>query len=186
MRMRVGMAIISLLALALGAAGKNPPHNDVFTAGPADETQLAQKIRHELLMLPYYSIFDDLSFKIDGSVVTLEGACPPEPPYDIHKDAENVVKRIAGVTQVVNNIKVLPPAPLDQEARVRVYRAIANTGSLSQYFWQAAPSIHIIVQGQRVTLKGYVHSETDQNLATIAARGVPDIFEVTNELRVVK
>jgi hyperosmotically inducible periplasmic protein len=75
---------------------------------------------------------------------------------------------------------------MDQQAREKVYRAISNTGSLSRYFWEASPSIHIIVEGQRVTLKGYVNSEMDKNMATIAASGVPDVFKVTNELRVVK
>jgi len=87
---------------------------------------------------------------------------------------------------VVNDIKVLPPSPFDQETRARVYRSLVRTGSLSRYFWEASPSIHIIVEHQRVTLKGYVSSEGDKNLANIAANGVPDVFKVTNELRVVK
>ncbi len=97
------------LAAAYAMAQQNQPNqpkNHVFTAGPADEQQLAKEVRHNLLMLPYYSIFDSLSFQLNGSVVTLEGACPPDPPYDIQKDAENVVKKIPGVTQVVNNIKL--------------------------------------------------------------------------------
>ena len=96
------------------------------------------------------------------------------------------MKHIEGVDKVVNNIKILPPSGFDQEARARVYRSLLRTGSLSRYFWEASPSIHIIVEGQRVTLKGYVNSEGDKNLATIAANIVPDVFKVTNDLRVVK
>jgi osmotically-inducible protein OsmY len=96
------------------------------------------------------------------------------------------VKHIEGVDQVNNNIQILPPSPMDEQARLKVYRSLANTGSLSRYFWQAAPSIHIIVDNQRVTLKGFVNNEMDKNLATIAAKQVPDVFQVTNELRVVK
>ncbi len=149
------------------------------------EGRIAKEVRHELLMLPFYSLFDDLEYSVQGNTVTLSGYVT-----SVHaatrKDAENVVKQIEGVDKVVNNIKLLPPAPLDQEARERVYRALSNTGSLSRYFWEAAPSIHIIVDGQRVTLKGFVNSEGDKNLATLAANGVPDVFQVTNELRVVK
>jgi hyperosmotically inducible periplasmic protein len=149
------------------------------------EGHIAREVRHELLMLPYYSLFDDLEYSVQGRTVTLTGAVTGE-HATTKSDAENAVKRIEGVDKVINNIKVLPPSPFDQQVRERVYRAISNTGSLSRYFWQAAPSIHIIVDGQRVTLKGFVNSEGDKNLATIAANGVPDVFHVTNELRVVK
>jgi hyperosmotically inducible protein len=159
--------------------GKNIQSSD------ATEAHIAKEVRHELLMLPFYSLFDDLEFCVNGRTVTLNGSLTSE--HSVTKnDAENVVKKIEGVEKVVNNIKVLPPSPLDDEARERVYRAIANTGGLSKYFWEAAPSIHIIVANQRVTLAGYVMNEGDKNLAGIAANGVPGIFQVTNNLRVVK
>jgi len=149
------------------------------------EGRIAKQVRHELLLLPYYSLFDDLEYSVQGHTVTLSGYVT-----SIHaptkSTAENVVKHIEGVDMVVNDIKVLPPSPFDQEARVRVYRSLVRTGSLSRYFWEASPSIHIIVEHQRVTLKGYISSEGDKNLATIAANGVPDVFKVTNDLRVVK
>ena len=96
------------------------------------------------------------------------------------------MKRVEGVDKVINNIKILPPSPMDERARIRVYRSLARTASLSRYFWEAAPSIHIVVDNQRVTLKGFVNNEMDKNLATIAANQVPGVFQVTNELRVVK
>lgn len=149
------------------------------------EGRIAKQVRHELLLQPYYSLFDDLEYSVQGHTVTLSGYVT-----SIHtvtkSTAENVVKHIEGVDKVVNNIKVLPPSPFDQEARARVYRSLVRTGSLSRYFWEASPSIHIVVKHQRVTLKGYVSSEGDKNLATIAANVVPDVFKVTNDLRVVK
>ncbi len=149
------------------------------------EGRIAKEVRHELLMLPYYSLFDDLEYSVQGRTVTLSGVVTAD--HSITKsEAEGAVKRIEGVDKVINDIKILPPSPLDQQAREKVYRAIANTGSLSRYFWEAAPSIHIIVDNQRVTLKGYVNSEMDKNMATIAAKQVPDVFQVTNDLRVVK
>jgi hyperosmotically inducible protein len=159
--------------------GKHPQSND-----PA-ENNIAKEVRHKLLMLPYYSLFDDLEYTVQGRTATLNGKLTSE--HAVTKsDAEHAVKRIEGVDKVVNNINVLPPSPLDQQARARVYRSLANTGSLSRYFWEAAPSVHIIVENQRVTLKGFVNNETDKNLATIAANQVPGIFQVTNELRIVK
>jgi len=156
---------------------------DVYPNTP--EGHIAKEVRHELLMLPYYSLFDDLEYSVQGRTVTLSGVLTSE--HGVTKsEAEAVVKRIEGVEKVINDIKILPPSPMDQQARERVYRAISNTGSLSRYFWEASPSIHIVVESQRVTLKGYVNSEMDKNMATIAAKGVPDVFQVTNDLRVVK
>ncbi len=159
--------------------GKQPLSSD------PTENHIAKEVRHELLMLPYYSLFDDLEYTVQGRTVTLSGSLTSE-HATTKSQAENVVKHIEGVDKVINNIKILPPSPLDAQARIEVYRSLANTGSLSRYFWEAAPSIHIIVDNQRVTLKGFVNSEGDKTLATIAANQVPGIFQVTNELRVVK
>ena len=149
------------------------------------ENNIAREVRHGLLMLPYYSLFDDLGYTVQGRTVTLTGSVTSE--HAVTKsDAENAGKRVEGVDKVINNIKILPPSPMDERARTKVYRSLENTGSLSRYFWEAAPSIHIIVENQRVTLKGFVNSEMDKNLATMAANQVPGIFQVTNELRVVK
>ena len=159
--------------------GKQPQSSDPV------ENNIAKEVRHELLMLPYYSLFDDLEYTVQGRTVTLSGSVTSE--HGVTKaDAENAVKRIEGVDQVINNIKILPASPMDERARIKVYRSLEDTASLSQYFWEAAPSIHIVVDNQRVTLKGFVNSEMDKNLATMAAKQVPGIFQVTNELRVVK
>lgn len=149
------------------------------------EIKIAKEVRHELLMLPWYSLFDDLEFTVQGRTVTLSGWVTGQHAAT-RSDAENVVKHIEGVDKVINNIKVLPASPLDDQVREQTYAALSRTGGLSRYFWQAAPGIHIIVDNQRVTLKGIVLNEADKNLATIAASGVPGVFQVTNELRVVK
>jgi len=204
--MRTTLLTCLLFALTAGALAQTPqaltetpsaPAATLSSRGPVVldygkggfpddvEGRIAKQVRHELLLLPFYSLFDDLEYSVQGHTVTLSGYVT-----GIHAvtkgSAENVVKRIEGVDTVVNNIKVLPPSSFDQQARARVYRSLVRTGSLSRYFWEGSPSIHIIVEGQRVTLKGYVSSEGDKNLATIAANSVPDVFKVTNELRVTK
>jgi len=139
-------------------------------------------VRHQLVMLPYYGVFDDLAFKLDGGTVTLMGAVVR--PV-LKSDAENVVKRIEGVTQVINEIKVLPPSPMDDQIRRAVYRAIYGDPALStRYGFRAVPSIHIIVENGRVTLEGVVANEMDKNLCNLRANGVPNVFSVTNELQV--
>ena len=142
---------------------------------------LPEKVRHELVMLPYYTLFDDLSFKVDGGTVTLLGDVVN--PV-LKSDAGRVVKRIEGVTQVVNNIRVLPLSPFDNRIRRAEYRAIFGYAGLYRYAMGALPSIHIIVDNGHVTLEGVVANQGDKNIAGIRANGVPGVFSVTNNLQV--
>ena len=131
-------------------------------------------------MLPYYGIFDDLAFRVDGSTVTLMGSVAR--PV-LKSDAENVVKRIEGVTQVVNQIKVLPLSPMDDQIRMAEYRAIYGDSQLgTRYGYRALPSIHIIVENGHVTLEGVVANQFDKNLINVRANAVPNVFSVTNNL----
>ena len=172
------IAAAALLAPLHLSAQKD--HNDPYMPGPANESRIAQKVRHELVMLPYYSIFDDLAFRVNGSTVTLLGAVTRP---TLKSDAENVTKRIEGVTQVDNQIEVLPLSPLDNRIRLAVYRAIYGDPSIGdRYGHRALPSIHIIVKNGNVTLEGVVANEGDKNLINIRANGVPDVFKVTNNL----
>lgn len=151
--------------------------------GGTDPTaRISREALHELLMLPYYSVFDNLAFRVDGDTVTLMGQVVRP---TLKSDAENVIKRIEGVEKVVNNIEVLPPSPNDDRLRRAVYRSVYGFGSLSKYSWGAVPSIHIIVNRGHVTLTGAVDNETDKNMAGIRAKTVPGAFSVTNNLQVV-
>lgn len=156
-----------------------------ISGGNSAQDKIAKEVRHELLMLPYYSLFDDLGYSVQGRTVTLTGSLTSQ--HAVTKsEAENAVKHIEGVEKVINNIQVLPPSPMDDRIRERTYRSMMRTGGLSKYFWEAAPSIHIIVLNGRVTLAGFVMNEMDKNMAGIAAKTVPGVFAVTNNLRVVK
>jgi len=143
--------------------------------------RLTREVRHELVMLPYYGVFDDLGYRVDGNTVTLFGDVTRP---TLKSDAENVVKRIEGVDRVVNNINVLPPSPQDDQIRLATYRAIYGFPSLNRYALSAVPSIHIIVNSGRVTLTGVVANEGDKNTAGIQANGVPGVFSVTNNLQI--
>src|SRR5262249_40279749 len=147
----------------------------------APQGDLNQAVRHELLMLPYYSIFDGIGYTVSGSTVTLYGAV--RRPV-LKSDAEHAVKHISGVTGVINQIRVLPLSSFGDRIRLAEYRAIFNSGSLYRYAMGANPSIHIIVDNGHVTLEGVVANEGDRNLANIRANGVPGVFSVTNNLRV--
>lgn len=171
-KLMVFVAVLAIGASALAAAPTNSPQDDARTSN---------KIRKELVTLPYYGVFDNLAYKIDGSTVTLYGQVVDAVT---RKDAENRIKRIAGVEQVVNNIQVLPVSGIDNSIRVRTYRAIARTGGLYRYFMGTNPSLHIIVSRGHVTLEGVVSDRGDSQLAYMAANQVTGVFGVTNNLRV--
>ncbi|MDX1979020.1 MAG: BON domain-containing protein, partial [Bryobacteraceae bacterium] len=143
--------------------------------------RLQKEVRHELVMLPYYGVFDNLSFRVgkDGSI-TLQGQVTRP---TLKSAAENVVKDVEGVTKVVNEIEVLPLSPNDDGLRLAVYRAIYGSAQLNRYAFQAVPSIHILVKNGNVTLEGVAASESDKNVANIQANGVSGVFSVTNNLR---
>jgi hyperosmotically inducible protein len=144
--------------------------------------RLVKEVRHELVMLPYYGVFDDLSYQVNGNNVVLMGEVTRP---TLKSDAENAVKHIEGVGQVVNEIKVLPLSPMDDRIRRETFRAIYGRGQLAdRYGFQAVPSIHILVDNGHVTLTGVVDSEMDKNIAGVQANSVPGVFSVTNNLRV--
>jgi osmotically-inducible protein OsmY len=143
--------------------------------------RLEREVRHELVMLPYYDVFDNLTFRVDGSHVILSGQVVRP---TLKSSAENVVKGIEGVEKVTNNIEVLPLSSNDDRIRAAVYRAIYSHSALQQYSLRAVPPIHIIVRNGNVTLEGVVARESDKNIANIQANGVSGVFAVTNNLRV--
>jgi hyperosmotically inducible protein len=146
-------------------------------------TPLENKVRHELVMLPYVGVFDNISFRVDNGTVTLFGEVTR--PV-LKSDAANAVKRIEGVSRVDNQIEVLPLSSFDDRIRLQTYRAIYRAGSLYRYGMGTNPSIRIIVKNGNVKLEGIVSNEGDRNLAFIRANAVPGVFRVTNDLRVEK
>ena len=173
-----------LLASGVGAKDKdkNDKHLDPYVSGPADESRLVQEVRHQLVRLPYYGVFDDLGFQVNSSTVTLVGEVTQPVLKD---DAGRAVKRIEGVTNVANNIEVLPLSPNDDNIRRGVYRAIYGDENLStRYGFRALPSIHIIVKNGNVRLEGVVANEMDRNIAGIRANGVSGAFHVQNDLKI--
>lgn len=177
-------ATVLAAALVLGGLGftsysARAQNSNQQQREPSSRQNLIREVRHQLVLLPYYSVFDNLSFRVDGDTVTLEGQVVRP---TLKSDAEGVVKNIEGIGRVVNNIEVLPTSPMDDQLRRAVYRAVYGETGLSRYSLSAVPSIHIIVKNGNVTLVGIIDSEGDKNLANIRANGVPNVFSVKNEL----
>jgi hyperosmotically inducible protein len=145
-----------------------------------DQMGLEKKVRHEILMLPYYDVFDYVKYSVSSNgVVTLSGSVNES---STKKDAARRVERIAGVSQVVNQIEILPLSNFDDQLRRQVFYAIGRTGALGGYLQGVNPDMHIIVSRGRITLEGVVRNSSDANLAYMAARGVSGAFSVTNAL----
>jgi hyperosmotically inducible protein len=172
------VALAALLAIAAAPAAANPTVSD--PSRPSSQ-EISKKVRHQLLMLPYYGVFDNLAYEVNGDTVVLYGQVTR--PVT-RSDAARSVAGIAGVNRVVNNIQVLPLSSFDDQIRVRTYRAIFRSGGLYRYAMGANPSIHIIVDHGHVTLEGVVGNKMDAQLAYMAANRVPGVFSVTNNLRV--
>ncbi len=181
---RIGLAAAVLaLLLPLGAMAQQAQLKDGDNSEAAS-ARLAKEVRHALVMLPYYSVFDNLEFEIHGvDTVVLSGQVVRP---TLRSDAANVVARLEGVATVIDKVEVLPLSTMDDAIRLRTYFAIYSKTGLDRYALQPVPPIHIIVNRGHVTLVGVVARQGDSQLAEIAAKGVPGAFSVTNELRIEK
>jgi len=168
-----------LVGLLFAVISLAPAQDRERRGSQRSDERLIKEVRHELVMLPYYSVFDDLSYKVEGGTVTLYGAVTRP---TLKSDAENVVKKIEGVERVVNNIEVLPVSPNDDSIRRAVYRAIYSQPGLDTYSLRAVPTIHIIVKNGNVTLEGTVNSDSDKNLAALRAGGIAKVLSMKNNL----
>ena len=147
------------------------------------QERIQKEVRHELLMLPWFGVFDNISFKVDGYNVTLYGQVVRP---SLKSDAENVVKHIEGVEHVDNKIEVLPPSPMDDRLRIQLFHAIYGYEPLQKYALGVQKPIRIIVKNGHVSLEGVVDNQADKDAAGIRANGVPGIFSVTNNLQVAR
>lgn len=175
-----------ILIIALAASGSAVARSQKSATVPQKGTEryeawLQQEVRHQLLLLPWYTVFDQLAYSVNGYNVTLTGAVVNP---TLKSDAESAVKHIEGVEKVDNQIRVLPNSPMDNQIRRAEYRKIYSQPTLSRYGLGNLQSIHILVENGHVTLAGYVDNETDKNVANIQANSVPNVFSVKNELTV--
>jgi len=180
MRARLVVFFMSLLALVAWSVAQDAQRDQ---PSPKSLERITKEVRHELLMLPYFGVFDNIAYKVDGETVTLLGQVVRP---SLKSDAENSIKHIEGVEKVDNQIEVLPPSPNDDRLRLRLFRAIYDYPVLQKYALGVQKPIRIIVKNGRVTLEGVVDNETDKNIAGLRANGVSGSFSVTNNLQVVK
>jgi len=175
--MRSKILVFSILAITSGllAQEQRPIPSQAVE-------RIVKEVRHEILMLPYYGVFDDIKYSVSGYDVTLTGQVTNP---TLKRDAENVAKHIEGVEKVNNQIEVLPPSSMDDGLRLRLYRAIYGFPALEKYAMPVIKPIRVIVKNGNVTLEGVVDNKADRDLAALRANGVPGIFSVTNHLQVV-
>ena len=178
MKTKYTFAVFAILATACIFAAAQPQD-----ASPKAVERITKEVRHELVMLPYLDVFDNLAYKVDGYNVTLYGQVTRD---SLKSDAEKVVKGIEGVEKVDNQIEVLPTSPMDDRLRSRLYQAIYGYGPFKRYAMPVIKPIRIIVKNGHVMLEGVVDSKGDKDLVGMRANGVPGIFSVTNNLVVVK
>ena len=175
--------VLPIFLLGFAAISMASTHNVTDPAGSNKQSlSLTDQVRHELVMLPYFGVFDNLSFTIENSNTVVLTGHVVRPT--LRSDAEAAVRRIQGVAKVVNNIEVLPIAPSDDAIRLRAYWAIYSRTGFEKYAIQANPPIKIIVQNGNITLEGVVGSQMDKTIAEMAARSVPGVFGVKDALTI--
>jgi len=181
MKKSLSLVVFACMLLS-SAAFAYPPQDQAGALSQKGIDRIVREVRHELVMLPFYGVFDNLAYKVDpdGTVTLLGQVARPV----LKSDAENAVKRIEGVEKVVNNIEALPTSPNDDRIRRAVYRAVYGNSVLSQYQLRAVPPIHIIVNKGHVTLEGVVARKMDKQVAGMQTNSVSGVFSVTNNLQV--
>lgn len=180
----LGFIVIAVMALAAPVQSK-PVQPKMAQQGPSPqaEKRIQNEVRHQLIMLPFLDVFDNLTYQVQGYNVTLGGQVTRP---SLKSSAAAVVKRIEGVEKVENNIEVLPPSPMDDRTRIRLFRSIYGYAPLQRYAWPVIKPIRIIVKNAHVTLEGVVDNESDKNMVTLRAKSVSGTFSVTNNLTVQK
>lgn len=181
MKCRLLLLVAISIGLAFSVKGQASQNGPGSTSSPA-EARIQKEVRHELLMLPYFGVFDNIAFQVNGNTVVLMGQVTRP---TLKSDAENTLKHIEGVEHVDNKIEVLPPSPMDDQLRLSLYRAIYGFGPLEKYALGVQKPIRIIVKSGHVRLEGVVDNETDRDTAALRAKTVPGTFDVTNNLHVV-
>lgn len=177
MRVKALAGLATLLALfCLSATAQDNQRS----SAKSDE-RIIREVRHELLMLPYFGVFDYIAYKVNEGTVTLIGQVVR--PV-LKSDAENAVKHIEGVERVDNQIETLPPSSIDDQLRIQLFHAIYGYPSLEKYSLGVQKPIRIIVKNGHVTLEGVVDNQSDKDLANIRAKSVPGSFSVDNNLQV--
>jgi BON domain-containing protein len=160
-------------------AGTCLPAGGSKTYSPKAQARIVREVRHQILMLPDFGVFDNIAFRLNGYDVILVGQVTRP---TLKSDVGNVVKKIEGVERVENRIEVLPLSPFDDSLRRDLFRAIYGYGPLQHYGVGSNRPIHIIVNRGHVTLEGVVDRQADKNIAGIRANGVPGVFSVQNNL----
>jgi hyperosmotically inducible protein len=169
------MLAAAVLGLGIAAAATNG-------AVSASDAGIAKKLTHEIRMYPRYSIFDNIGFFVDEGRVELLGEVSEPFKKD---DLGRIAQRVPGVTSLSNDLKVLPPSPMDNRLRLQVARAIYRDPVLSRYGMETVPPIHIIVDNGHVTLEGVVGTDMEKNVAGLRAAGAGLSFgQIRNNLHV--
>ena len=172
---------IRLFALSLAVMAFSVTGIMAATVSGESQKTLEKQIQTKILTMPYYGVFDSIAFQIDGGTVILSGKV-----YNgiNRKTAQSRVSRLKGVTEVINNIEILPPSNFDDRIRRATVRGLLNTGGIYRFLIGPTPSMRIIVDNGHLTLEGNVATKGDVRIAYIVARGVPGVFSVTNNLKV--
>lgn len=150
--------------------GKNVPDQELGQ-------KLADKLRYDRIDMG--QTFNNFNLAVNNGVVTIGGQA--RTPSDA-ASALAIVENTEGVKGVIDDIKILPTSPMDDETRIRVARAIYGDPVMQKYAMDPQSPIRIVVDNGHVTLYGVVDNKMDRQIAETRARSVPNVFSVTDKI----
>ncbi len=174
------VAAVMFLGSVAPSVRAQAPWSSRHSASAADR-QLSEAVYRELMDLPFFTVFDNLQYRVNGTEVTLYGQTANT---RLVSDARKFVEQIPNVTRVNDQIELLPQSRFDDRIRHDEFRAIYSHPVLQKYGEGTYPSIHIIVKNGHVTLVGEVNNQLDKQVAGTRAAQVRYVFSVENQLNV--
>jgi hyperosmotically inducible protein len=167
---------------ARGAPDVSGVENKLTVEATGESQQaLANEISKSIRNHAFFDIFDWVEGEVNNNTVTLKGAV--REPWR-KKEYERLAEAVPGVSQVNNQIEILPTSGYDDQIRAAAARAIYGDPRFVRYANRSLPPIHIIVNNGRLTLKGAVGSQMEKQLAETLVRTEVLSFEVVNDLAV--
>lgn len=167
---------------ALSVEGVEEVESDLVVPEPESAEDFTQDLVNRVLTYPHYTVFDDVTFLLEGEgAVTLGGYVTM--PFK-KSEIEERVGKVRGVRELKSQIQVLPVSPSDDRLREILFERIYGDELFVGYAQRTHPPIHIIVERGNVMLTGAVRSNVERRQAESIVRSTFGVLQVTNRLTV--
>jgi osmotically-inducible protein OsmY len=152
--------------------------NDVAVRTPGAPGRTDTEIAHAVREALEWDVFvpdRQVRSTVSDAVVTLKGDVGT---WSEREDAERAVRNLAGVRGVINHLEVKPSRVTPADVKKSLEDALERQAG------REAMRITVDVRDTEVTLSGAVHSWAAKQAALGAAKGMPGVRSVRDQLRI--